>query len=114
MKTLSPIERAIREACATVDVDHGSNPGGELPDCSLDQLYSALASAGEGALATVALRTAALACVEPQLPEAVSAAVQVRLGANEPLAADGSPSSVAAPATVSRRQRAALDCVVAA
>lgn len=113
MMSLDAIERAVRQSCAAVDVDHGSSRDGELPDRELDGLLGALSSHSPNAVSIVALRTAALACVEPQLSAVANAAVLARLGAGDPLVANGGVDSLVND-QASRYERAALECVSSA
>lgn len=65
MTGLAPLDRALRGVCASVDVD-ASEASGELPRHDAEQVFRALERMPE-ALACVALRTAALSGVEPQV-----------------------------------------------
>lgn len=65
MTGLMPLERVLRRVCASVDVD-ASAVSGELATTEAEHVFRVLEGTPE-ALACVALRTAALACVEPQV-----------------------------------------------
>lgn len=110
MSALDPIERAIRAACAAVDIDHGLDASGELPDREVDTMFAAIHAAGRVDL--VAIRTAGLVCVEPQLPDSLAAEALRRLDASAELrAGDWTASPVGAAAFPSG---AAWECLTAA
>jgi len=73
MSGLAALERALRGVCASVDVD-ASEATGSLPRVDAEAVFNALVLSPES-LASVALRTAALACVEPQVNSAFAAEV---------------------------------------